>query len=69
MYKEDLALNNLQWLICLKTLTNQPTNQSSIHLTEELKTNGTIKRPWFSQVFLFLLFSATLLNRSEIFLH
>ena len=23
MYKEDLALNNLQWLICLKTKSNQ----------------------------------------------
>ena len=23
MYKEDLALNNLQWLICHKTQTNQ----------------------------------------------
>ena len=27
MYKEDLALNNLQWLICHKT---QPTNQLSL---------------------------------------
>ena len=23
MYKEDLALNNLQWLICYKTQPNQ----------------------------------------------
>ena len=23
MYNEDLALNDLQWLICQKTLTNQ----------------------------------------------
>ena len=23
MYKEDLAWNNLQWLICLKTKSNQ----------------------------------------------
>ena len=23
MYKEDLALNNLQWLICRKTQPNQ----------------------------------------------
>ena len=23
MYKEDLALNNLQWLICYKTKPNQ----------------------------------------------
>ena len=24
MYKKDLALNNLQWLICHKTKPNQP---------------------------------------------
>ena len=27
MYKEDLTLNNLQWLISHKNPTNQPTNQ------------------------------------------
>ena len=27
MYKQDLALNNLQGLICYKTQTNQPVNQ------------------------------------------
>ena len=32
-YKHDLALNNLQWLICHKT---QPTNQK-IHLKFDLK--------------------------------
>ena len=37
MYKQDLALNNLQWLICHK---NQPTNQPTeiilfIHLSKE----------------------------------
>ena len=26
LYKMDVALNNLQWLICYKTQTNQPTN-------------------------------------------
>ena len=26
MYKEDLALNNLQWLICHKTEPNQAIN-------------------------------------------
>ena len=30
MYKEDLALNNLQWLICHKTRPNQ-TNTTSIY--------------------------------------
>ena len=29
MYKEDLVLNNLQWLICLKTKPNQ-TNRVTI---------------------------------------
>ena len=27
MYKPDLVLNNLPWLICHKNQTNQPTNQ------------------------------------------
>ena len=27
----DLALNNLQWLICHKTSINQPTNQPTYH--------------------------------------
>ena len=26
MYKEDLALNNLQWLVCHKTKLNQIVN-------------------------------------------
>ena len=30
MYKEDLALNNLQWLICLKTQLNQDTFFSGV---------------------------------------
>ena len=34
MYKEDLALNNLQWLICNKT---QPTNRSAQKLSESKK--------------------------------
>ena len=29
MYKQYLALNNFQWLICHKTPTNQPNNQPS----------------------------------------
>ena len=31
MYKEDLALNNLQWLICHKTKPN-PTQSNPIYL-------------------------------------
>ena len=30
MYKEDLALNNLQWLICQKTQPNQTENSAHI---------------------------------------
>ena len=30
MYKKDLALHDLQWLLCYKNQpTNQPTNQAS----------------------------------------
>ena len=31
MYKEDLALNNLQWLICHKTKPNQIKPNQNIH--------------------------------------
>ena len=30
MYKEDLPLNNLQWLICHKTQPNQPLQMFSM---------------------------------------
>ena len=30
MYKEDLALNNLQWLICHKTQPNQSNSEECI---------------------------------------
>ena len=30
MYKEDLALNNLQWLICHKTKPNQTKTKERI---------------------------------------
>ena len=36
MYKEDLALNNLQGLICYKT---QPTNQSTSHQITHYKNH------------------------------
>ena len=35
MYKEDLALNNLQWLICHKT---QP-NQTKLYHLVNMKSN------------------------------
>ena len=34
MYKEDIALNNLQCLMCHKTKPSQ-TNETSIHLDEQ----------------------------------
>ena len=40
MYKEDLALNNLQWLICHKTQPNQISKLVSIN-TNNLQVNGT----------------------------
>ena len=33
MYKEDLALNNLQWLICHKTQPNQMCQRTKYHDT------------------------------------
>ena len=36
MYKEDLALNNLQWLICHKTQPNQ-TKQSLLNMSDLVK--------------------------------
>ena len=32
MYKGDLALNNLQWLICLKTIKTKPNRIYSIYI-------------------------------------
>ena len=37
MYKEDLALNNLQWLICHKT---KPTNQRSMMMMMMMELQG-----------------------------
>ena len=36
MYKQDLALNNLQGLICHKNLTNQPTNYFVVCIVHEI---------------------------------
>ena len=36
MYKKDLALNNLQWLICHKTQPNQ-TKIHRLHLSGEVR--------------------------------
>ena len=41
MYKVDLALNNLQWLMCHQP-TNQPTNQGLSHFAESLYYNDHV---------------------------
>ena len=45
MYKQDLALNNLQWFICLKTKPNQtkPKNKKTKTKTKKnpQKNNGS----------------------------
>ena len=38
MYKEDLALNNLQWLMCCKTKPNQNSNRSIWSIDRTLAT-------------------------------
>ena len=42
MYKEDLALNNLQWLICHKTKPNQL--KVLLKKNHSCKSLGSIKR-------------------------
>ena len=37
MYKEDLALNNQQWLICHKT---QPNQIISVYYNDRMKSNS-----------------------------
>ena len=44
MYKEDLALKNLQWLICHKTKPNQ-TKQNNIYLTYMYKKDLALNNP------------------------
>ena len=56
MYKEDLALNNLQWLICHKTKSNQ-TNLQYISLSFSFLYKCII---FFIDHFLLLLFQAVL---------
>ena len=40
MYKEDLALNNLQWLICHKTQPNQIIYDLKYMYKEDLALNN-----------------------------
>ena len=46
MYKMDLILNNLQWLICHKTKLNQTSIDHSIHTSEALITSLKWVPPW-----------------------
>ncbi len=42
MHKEDLALSNLQWLICHKTKTNQTKPNFDIISVKQDLTGGSI---------------------------
>ena len=42
MYKGDLALNNLKWLICHKTQLNQTKCLQIIHIREEYLINSIV---------------------------
>ena len=45
MYKEDMALNNLQWLICHKTKPNQ-TKPNHIYLIYMYKEDLAFNLQW-----------------------
>ena len=47
VYKQDLALNNLQRLICYKNPTNQPTNQPTKSTNQTTKQNRTKNKEKF----------------------
>ena len=38
MYRQDLALNNLQWLICHKNQPNQTKQNTQVHLYRHAKS-------------------------------
>ena len=40
MYKEDLALNNLQWLICHETQQNIVQSAGAVEYTDCLSAEG-----------------------------
>ena len=42
MYKEDLVLNNLQWLICHKTKPNQTMNLTTQIVKENMSKVGSV---------------------------
>ena len=47
MYKEDLALNNLQWMICHKTQSTEPNKSYAIqciitHIRISMRNDGII---------------------------
>ena len=49
MYKQDLVLNNLQWLICHKTKPNQTGTTTSGQSGPE--SNGNEEEVYTSQIF------------------
>ena len=75
MYKEDLALNNLQWLICRKILPNQTTAEKDEQMPAQRleKVDYTRKVELFSselsqcQVKLWLVMFVILLYALELY--
>ena len=50
MYKEDLALNNLQWIICHKTQRNQPNLIWSKYGLSRLNQSKTNNDSWEKKI-------------------
>ena len=58
MYKDDLALNNLQWLICHKTQTNQGTPAGFYVPVQEYQIHIDAASAWSWSLLILLLISA-----------
>ena len=55
MYKEDLVLNNLQWLMCHKTKPNYNSELLGIYLPEFFFSTGCLTRVKLPVCSIFLL--------------
>ena len=53
MYKKDLALNNLQWLICHKIKANQMSQGIFLEFNpiSRMLSTGTVKFTWWQVLF------------------
>ena len=73
MYKEDLALNNPQWLICYTTQPNQTNPFMPLKIKTNLKMNRKIYKfllkfcSVYISIITFLYFHITLTHCREIF--